>query len=164
MRRGNMAGAMQYVPELTWILFLRILDETEAQDQDEAEALGIAFTPSLAVPYRWRDWAAPDGTQRKALEDGRSGGFFAFVNGQLLPHLKHLERRPGATVRQKMISEIMSSVERVRIDTECNFCDVLLEAVKKPNINKSMAYVWERPWPRLLAFISRASSLLQSTS
>jgi type I restriction enzyme M protein len=24
MRRGNCAGAMQYVPELTWILFLRI--------------------------------------------------------------------------------------------------------------------------------------------
>jgi len=125
MRRGNMAGAMQYVPELTWILFLRILDEIETQEQDEAEALGIAFTPSLAAPYRWRDWAAPDGTQRKALEDGRSGGFFAFVNGQLLPHLKHLERRPGASVRQKMISEIMSSVERVRIDTERNFRDVL---------------------------------------
>ncbi|HSX80156.1 MAG TPA: hypothetical protein VLQ80_16495 [Candidatus Saccharimonadia bacterium] len=29
MRRGNCAGAMQYVPELTWILFLRILDEKE---------------------------------------------------------------------------------------------------------------------------------------
>ena len=28
-----------------------------------------AFTPSLAAPYRWRDWAAPDGTQRKALEE-----------------------------------------------------------------------------------------------
>lgn len=125
MRRGNMAGAMQYVPELTWILFLRILDETEAQEQDEAEALGIAFTPSLATPYRWRDWAAPDETQRKALEAGKLGGFFAFVNGQLLPHLKNLERRPGATVRQKMISEIMSGVDRVRIDTERNFRDVL---------------------------------------
>ena len=73
MRRGNMAGAMQYVPELTWILFLRILDEIETQEQDEAEAVGIAFTPSLATPYRWRDWAAPDGIQRKVLEDGRSG-------------------------------------------------------------------------------------------
>src|SRR5712692_11980565 len=29
MRRSNCAGALQYVPELTWILFLRILDETE---------------------------------------------------------------------------------------------------------------------------------------
>ncbi len=26
MRRSNAAGALQYVPELTWMLFLRILD------------------------------------------------------------------------------------------------------------------------------------------
>jgi type I restriction enzyme M protein len=31
MRRSNCAGALQYVPELTWILFLRILDEQEAK-------------------------------------------------------------------------------------------------------------------------------------
>jgi type I restriction enzyme M protein len=29
MRRSNCEGALQYVPELTWILFLRILDEQE---------------------------------------------------------------------------------------------------------------------------------------
>jgi len=55
MRRGNCAGAMQYVPELTWILFLRILDEKETREQQEAEALGIPFRPSLEAPYRWRD-------------------------------------------------------------------------------------------------------------
>lgn len=33
--------------------------------------------------------------------------------------------RPGATPRQKVISEIMSGVERTRIDTERNFLDVL---------------------------------------
>ena len=38
MRRSNCAGALQYVPELTWILSLRILDEREAE---EAEALVI---------------------------------------------------------------------------------------------------------------------------
>ncbi len=27
MRRSNCAGALQYVPELTWMLFLRILDQ-----------------------------------------------------------------------------------------------------------------------------------------
>lgn len=32
MRRGNCAGALQYVPELTWILFLRILDEREERE------------------------------------------------------------------------------------------------------------------------------------
>ena len=125
MRRGNMAGAMQYVPELTWMLFLRILDEIETQEQEEAEAVSSAFTPSLSAPYRWQDWAAPDGTLRKAMEASKLGELFAFVNGRLLPHLKRLERQPDASVRQKMISEIMSSVERVRIDTERNFLDIL---------------------------------------
>src|SRR5690349_20900208 len=57
MRRSNCAGALQYVPELTWILFLRILDERETREADEAEAVGANFTPSLKAPYRWQDWA-----------------------------------------------------------------------------------------------------------
>ena len=57
MRRSNCAGALQYVPELTWILFLRILDEREAREAEEAEAVGADFTPSLESPYRWIDWA-----------------------------------------------------------------------------------------------------------
>jgi type I restriction enzyme M protein len=125
MRRSNCAGALQYVPELTWILFLRILDERETREAEEAEAVGSAYTPSLEAPYRWQDWAAPDGPKRTTLQAGTLGGFFAFVNGDLLPHLKSLRDRPGATARQKVISEIMSGVERTRIDTERNLLDVL---------------------------------------
>ncbi len=55
MRRSNCAGALQYVPELTWMLFLRILDEREEREAGEAAALGVNFTPSLSHPYRWRD-------------------------------------------------------------------------------------------------------------
>src|SRR5665811_2067412 len=55
MRRANYAGALQYVPELSWILFLRILDEREEIEAEEAVALGIRFTPSLEAPFRWRD-------------------------------------------------------------------------------------------------------------
>jgi len=125
MRRSNCAGAMQYVPELTWILFLRILDEREEQEAKEAEAVDADFQPSLEKPYRWQDWAAPGGKKRKALEGGSLGAFFGFVNGKLLPYLRKLKEKPGATPRQKVISEIMSGVERVRIDTERNLLDVL---------------------------------------
>ncbi len=138
MRRSNCAGAMQYVPELTWILFLRILDETEIREADEHEALGIEFKPSLSAPYRWQDWAASfnektavaqnghkQGWKRKELNDGPMGGFFRFVNQELIPHLRGLERLPNATPRQKVISEIMSGIERVRIDTERNLLDIL---------------------------------------
>jgi type I restriction enzyme M protein len=125
LRRSNCAGALQYVPELTWILFLRILDEREELEAANAEAVGQPYSPSLVAPYRWRDWAAPGGHRRIELQMGPMGGLFAFVNTELLPELRRLKDKPGATSRQKVISEIMSGVERVRVDTEKNFLDVI---------------------------------------
>jgi type I restriction enzyme M protein len=122
MRRSNCAGAMQYVPELTWILFLRILDERETIEAENAEAVGADFTPSIAAPYRWQDWAAPDSPRREEMFT--QGKLLTFVNGELLPYLKGLRDRANATPRQKVISEILSSVERVRIDTQRNLSDV----------------------------------------
>ncbi len=135
MRRGNCAGALQYVPELTWILFLRILDEKEQKEQEDYEAVGIPFTPSIEPPYRWQDWASSQGKKYKELKEATNKDpFFSFVNGYtdakgnmtgLLPYLKNLKNLPNATPRQKVISEILSGVERIRIDTEKNFLDVV---------------------------------------
>jgi type I restriction enzyme M protein len=126
MRRGNVASALQYVPELTWILFLRILDETEDREAAEAEAVGARYTFSLAKPHRWKDWAAPDADNtRKQLESAANKAFITFCNAELIPHLRGLRDKPHATPRQKVISEIMSGVEKVRIDTEKNLLDVL---------------------------------------
>jgi len=121
MRRSNCAGAMKYVPELTWILFLRILDERETHEAEEAEALGITFTPTIKKPYRWCDWAAPD----CALRQDTKASVWKFVHEDLLPHLKGMKNQRGATPRQKVISEVMAPVERSRIDSEKNFLDVL---------------------------------------
>ena len=52
LRRSKCAGAMQYVPELTWILFLRVLDDKEQAEQDEAGAVGASFMPALSAPYQ----------------------------------------------------------------------------------------------------------------
>jgi type I restriction enzyme M protein len=137
MRRSNCAGALQYVPELTWMLFLRILDEREGSEAEETAALGVRFTPALAEPYRWQDWAAPPdkdadigrgrtrGWKRAELEAGTANEFFGFVNTRLIPALKTLKDKPNATPRQKVISEIFSGVERTRIDTERNLLDIL---------------------------------------
>ena len=132
MRRGNCAGAMEYVPELTWLLFLRILDEQEHKEEPASAALGLPFQPAVAAPFRWRDWGAPPETlpagqfsKREELQNAPQNSFFNFVNLELLPHLKALRNRPDATPAQKVIGEIMTGVERVRIDTERNFLDVL---------------------------------------
>ena len=55
MRRANYAGALQYVPELSWILFLRILDEREELEAEEAAAVGVGFSEEI---FRLRDHSA----------------------------------------------------------------------------------------------------------
>jgi len=152
MRRSNCAGAMQYVPELTWILFLRILDEREAREAEEAEAVGAQFTPSLKSPFRWQDWAAPGGPKRAELEKGTLGAFFDFVNAQLIPHLRALCDKPNATPRQKVISQIMSGVERTRIDTERNLLDVLdkVHEISNESIDKTHVFALSQVYEGLL--------------
>ena len=125
MRRANCAGALQYVPELSWILFLRILDEREEIEAEEAAALGIPFTPSLEAPFRWRDWAAPGGPKRVELTDAAMGAYLAFVNGALLPNLRGLRDVPGASARQRVISQVVSAFDKVAVDTEKNLLDIL---------------------------------------
>lgn len=144
MRRSNCSSALQYVPELTWILFLRILDAQDARAAAEAEAVGQTHRPALQAPYRWQDWAAPsDSTGQTVTPEGyavgwkrtelmtRVGDLFGFINKQLLPHLHSLDFMPDgypnweATPKQRVIGRIMTAVERVRVDSETNLCDIL---------------------------------------
>lgn len=147
MRRSNCASALQYVPELTWILFLRILDAQEQKEQEEAEALGNSYTPALVSPFRWQDWAAPysDKSDHPKTSDGKPQGWkrqelfakgdkklFDFINNELLPHLHGLDidpsteqPNPNATPKQRIIGRIMTAVERVRVDSETNLRDIL---------------------------------------
>lgn len=147
MRRSNCASALQYVPELTWILFLRILDAQEKRDREAAEAVGNPFTPALGSPYRWQDWAAPfkDHPKHPQTDEGRpfgwkrqelfskgDGRLFDFINTDLLPHLHALDVDPKtklpnsiASRKQRVIGRIMTAVERVRVDSETNLRDIL---------------------------------------
>jgi len=147
MRRSNCASALQYVPELTWILFLRILDAQEAREREQAEVVGAAFSPALGSPYRWRDWAAPYsddeghprtdegkpfGWKRQELFAAGDGRLFDFINNELLPHLHGLDMDPrtglpngSASRKQRIIGRIMRAVERVRVDSETNLRDIL---------------------------------------
>ena len=163
MRRSNCAGALQYVPELTWILFLRILDETEAREAEAAEAVGAEYQPSLKTPYRWQDWAAPVGVgtrhgvplpgwKRAELQNSALGAFKGFVDTDLIPHLKGLRELPNSTPRQKVISEIFSGIDRTRIDTERNFLDVLdkVHEISGENVDTTHVFTLSQVYEGLL--------------
>lgn len=156
MRRSNCASALQYVPELTWILFLRILDAQEAKAREEAEVLGANYSPALHSPYRWQDWAAPYsdkpeqpktpegkpfGWKRQELFAAGDGKLFEFINKELLPHLHSLDidtrtglPNPAASRKQRIMGRTMTAVEKVRVDSEANLRDIL-DKVHQINID-----------------------------
>jgi type I restriction enzyme M protein len=85
-------GDLDRLPMLTWIMFLKFLDDVEEIRVEEAQFAGKRFRPAIEPPYRWRDWAAkPDGitgpellafiNQDEAVRaDGKRGaGLFAYL-------------------------------------------------------------------------------------
>jgi type I restriction enzyme M protein len=85
-------GDLDRLPLLTWIMFLKFLDDLEIQRKEEVALAGKKFRPAIEPPYRWRDWAAnPQGVtgdellafinQDEAVRpDGKKGpGLFAYL-------------------------------------------------------------------------------------
>ena len=54
-------GDLDRLPMLTWIMFLKFLDDMETIRESEAQLKGRRFIPAVEPPYRWRDWAVQEG-------------------------------------------------------------------------------------------------------
>lgn len=80
------------LPTLTWLMFLKFVDDMERIHEDEAVLARKKYRPLIDAPYRWRDWAAdsagitgPDlmsfiNGERTTRVDGTEGaGLFAYL-------------------------------------------------------------------------------------
>lgn len=87
-------GDLDRLPLLTWIMFLKFMDDLEQQREEEAKLGGKKFRAAIEAPYRWRDWAANaqgiTGDELLAFinqvetrrPDGKKGeGLFAYLRG-----------------------------------------------------------------------------------
>ncbi len=121
-------GDLDRLPMLTWVMFLKFLDDMEHLREQEASLSGERFRPVIAAPYRWRDWAAkPDGitgpeliafiNQEKAVRaDGKEGlGLFAY--------LRSLES-PEGRGRQEVVANVFRGVSN-RMESGYLLRDVL---------------------------------------
>ena len=52
-------GDLDRLPMLTWIMFLKFLDDMERIEETRAGLAGRTWRPVVEAPWRWRDWAAP---------------------------------------------------------------------------------------------------------
>lgn len=51
-------GDLDRLPMLTWVMFLKFLDDLEQMEEMRAAIGGKKYRPAIEPPYRWRDWAA----------------------------------------------------------------------------------------------------------
>ena len=87
-------GDVDRLPLLTWVMFLKFLDDLEFIHEEEADLDGKPYQPIIEAPYRWRDWAAREdgitgdellsfiGQDTTVRADGSKGkGLFAYLRG-----------------------------------------------------------------------------------
>lgn len=93
MRKDKgLSGDLDRLPILTWVMFLKFLDDLEQLRETEAVLEGKPFQPAIEPPYRWRDWASVEGgitgeeliafinQEQAVLPDGSEGpGLFAYL-------------------------------------------------------------------------------------
>ena len=128
MRRdNNCGGVMEYVEHLSWVLFLKFLDDQENIFASEAELRERQYTRILDDHYRWSSWV-PKALGRRLGFNGRRATpewdgeqLMQFVRGELIPHLASLS---GSSER-----EVIAGVFRDRTVIVCaspyNLKDVL---------------------------------------
>jgi type I restriction enzyme M protein len=87
-------GDVDRLPLLTWVMFLKFLDDLETRHEEESELDGKPYQAIIEAPYRWRDWAAREdgisgdellafiGQDTAVRADGTKGkGLFAYLRG-----------------------------------------------------------------------------------
>jgi len=101
---------------LTWIMFLKFLDDNERERETTAMLEETPFVPAIQAPYRWRDWA--DSTTGTAMT---GDDFLAFINNErctlpdgsegagLLYYLRGLRSESGKE-RKDVIASVFKGV------------------------------------------------------
>ena len=111
-------GDLDRLPMLTWIMFLKFLDDLEQMREAETKLSKERFCPTIESPYRWRDWGAkPDGITGDEL--------IAFVNNDeavgpdgnrspgLFSYLRSLQGANGGDRRDVIASVFRGTVNRM---------------------------------------------------
>lgn len=123
-------GDLDRLPMLTWLMFLKFLDDSERIAEEEAELAGKKFNPLIESPYRWRDWAGSASSitgpellsfinQDEAVLPGGERG------RGLLAYLRELQSDSGEG-RQEVVANVFRGVSN-RMESGYLLRDVLVK-------------------------------------
>ena len=85
----GIANELDYVEQISWVLFLKYLHDLETERRDRAELDGEDYAPLIAREFRWDQWAAPKTHEGEFDHNAAKIGddLIAFVDRALFPYL-----------------------------------------------------------------------------
>ena len=118
---------LDYVEQSSWILFLKYLDDLEAERHIKAQLGNTKYSPLLSAEFQWRHWAVPrNSSGEKDFDSLLSGDDLTnFVNSKLFPYLASFKQT--ALVSNSLeykIGEIFSEIKN-KIQSGYNLREVL---------------------------------------
>lgn len=137
-------GDLDRLRMLTWIMFLKFLDDMEQIREQEATMRRERFRQAIEAPYRWRDWAA--------REDGITGDeLISFVNNDeavrpngkkgpgLFAYLRGLQGVNGGD-RRDVIATVFSGLNKIPTPVDPSLirllCNDISQTVANPKLFK----------------------------
>ncbi len=113
LRRDDGVGPNDYVEQLSWLLFLKVFENVEAQLKELAEADRKKYQPIIEEEYQWSSWACKEWKDRDEV--------IHFVNRKLFPYLRSLK---GTREREK-VGEIFRELSGNKIRSAYTILDII---------------------------------------
>ena len=116
------SGALDYMEQSSWLLFLRYLDAHEEERRLEAAMIGNVYEPALPKRLRWSTWAYPTNDEGKLDVDAILKGdeLIFFVQHTLFPGLRRLKENADST------DSIQYRIGSIFEQLNCRFTDGFL--------------------------------------
>ena len=113
-KEAGCSSELDYTEQTSWMLFLKYLDDLEAERVMEAELVGKTYEFLINEPHRWSSWAAPKKVDGSFDHDSALVGddLIEFVNSDLFPYLSGFKNRAsGPDTIDYKIGEIFGEIK-----------------------------------------------------
>ena len=161
MRRDDgTTGILEYMEQLSWMIFLKVFEDVENRSKEEAEFEGRVYQPIIEERYRWSTWAGKEDDELekffsdeelRAIRKRDEHILIAFIDTKLFPYLRSLRGTP----EKEKVAAIFQEIKGNRMKSAYNLKDVieLLNEINFNNVEDS--HILSQAYEELLLKLGR---------
>ncbi|MRT17519.1 SAM-dependent DNA methyltransferase [Vitellibacter sp. q18] len=136
---GGISNTITIVEQLTYLIFIKDLDETETRNEKMAQRLGADYTPIFGPDqqhFRWKNLKEMDVNQRHTIFGNTVDGIFPFIRSLGSEKSLFSTYMKGATFgisKPAVLDQVMEKLERVDMsnqDTKGDIYEYLLSKLE----------------------------------